>query len=366
MQCVKCELLYHSLSPHLQQIYTGFFLLRQRGLVSLHQKLNPKEIRYDSVAPHLKDAGKAHLSAFINENVRIHYDTHDSVEIPTSELNVCDFYFKRSYSQSYVQNLSVDQRKKVVPLGLNYFVLPNSFDQYALKRRQSLSDNYRSKIAELIRGMDVYDLTGFRPRLRVMEAAPNFDAPPQVMFLVAAYDPYDDENRSEEKIEERNHINETRARCIQLLKKELGPKFCGGFKSTRFTLKHYPDLVVPISWTSHKNYLQKLRTHSICVATTGLHGSIGWKLAEYVAFSKAIVAEKLLYKVPGNFERDENYLEFTTPEECVSAALKLVANDDLRALLAKNNASYYQQYVRPDALVLNSLRIAIKALDGVA
>jgi hypothetical protein len=59
-----------------------------------------------------------------------------------------------------------------------------------------------------------------------------------------------------------------------------------------------------------------LRDYPICVATTGLHGSIEWKMAEYIAVSKAIVSEELNYSVSADFARGKNCLDFTTPEEC--------------------------------------------------
>ena len=43
-----------------------------------------------------------------------------------------------------------------------------------------------------------------------------------------------------------------------------------------------------------------------------------------MAFSKAILTEKLIYGVPGDFESERNYLEFASPETCVDAAIRLV------------------------------------------
>jgi hypothetical protein len=107
-----------------------------------------------------------------------------------------------------------------------------------------------------------------------------------------------------------------------------------------------------------------LRSHPICVATTGLHGSIGWKLGEYVAFSKAIVSEKLVFGVPGDFAPEKHYIEFSSPEGCVEAAVRLVENRDLRARLMSNNAAYYRKYVRPDSLINNALTVALGTSYG--
>lgn len=57
-----------------------------------------------------------------------------------------------------------------------------------------------------------------------------------------------------------------------------------------------------------------VKESDICITTTGLHRSIGWKFAEYIAASKAIVTEKLNYspgtELKANFTR-EIYLVVT-------------------------------------------------------
>jgi hypothetical protein len=144
-----------------------------------------------------------------------------------------------------------------------------------------------------------------------------------------------------------------------LLKDALGPRFTGGFSHNRFTLEQYPDLLAPAGSTSQQNYLRTLQSFPICVASTGLHGSTGWKLAEYVAFSKAILSERLVYTTPGPFAPHRNYIEFTSPEECLSGALRLVEDTALRQQLMQSNAAYYGAYLQPDALVRNALTTAL-------
>ena len=104
-----------------------------------------------------------------------------------------------------------------------------------------------------------------------------------------------------------------------------------------------------------------VKESSICIATMGLHESIGWKFAEYVSASKAIVSEELHYEVPGDFQSGRNYLTFKTPEECVDQIDKLVKDEDYRYQMMVNNFNYYHQYVRPDRLVLNSLITILKS-----
>lgn len=360
MPAIACKLLYQSVSPHVQQLYTGFQLLHRGGLLRLRQERRRSAISYGSEAPHLQDAHHAHLDALLDENLRIHFDTHDAEEIPLRELEDCHVYFKRSYSPAVASSLPAALRRKVRPLGFNYRVLPDGMDLRAVRRALSLRGWSAETLATCKQAVDINNWFGFQPRVQLLQAPPDPGAEPNVLFLVAAYDPYDDPARSPEKIQDRISINETRARCVRLLKKALGRRFTGGFSHSRFAAKQYPDLVVPPGTTSQAQYFRTLQSYPICIATTGLHGSIGWKLAEYVAFSKAIVSERLLFQVPGSFAPGKNYIEFNSPDECANAAVRLVEDAELRRELMLNNAAYYRDRLRPDALVRNALQTALE------
>jgi hypothetical protein len=360
LSAISCRLLYQSSSPHLQQLYTGFQLLHRGGFIRLSQEARKTPCRYENDAPHLRDAGHAHLDALLDRRLRLHFDTHDAREIAVGELDSCDFYFKRSYLPAEVAALPANQRGKVLPLGLNYRVLPDTKDFFAIRRGLALHGISRASISAFKQALDTRNHFGFQPRLSLMESPPDPAAAPNVLFLVAAYDPYDDPQRSPEKIADRTFINETRARCIKLLREALGTRFLGGFGRSTFTLERYGDLVVPADATSQENYLKSLRTHPICIVSAGLHGSTGWKLAEYVAFSKAILCEQLVYETPGPFECGRNYLEFTSPEECLNGAVRLIEDAGLRQELMRNNAAYYRDYLRPDSLLKNALTQALE------
>jgi hypothetical protein len=366
MSVISCRLLYQSASPHLQQLYTGFCLLHRSGFLRLTQEPRRTAIRYRTDEPHLNGAGHAHLNAVVDGRLRLHFDTHDGHEIATGELDDCDFYFKRSYLPAAVESLPGHHRGKVVPLGLNYRVLPDVPDLFAVRRALSVSGFSRATLSTFKQALDVGNRAGFQPRLSQMEAPPEPTAAPNVLFLVAAYDPYDDPARSPQKIDDRLAINEMRARCIKLLKEELGPRFTGGFSRTHFTEANYAELIAAPESTSQDKYLRTLKAFPICVASTGLHGSAGWKLAEYVALSKAVLSERLVYDLPGGFTSGKNFIEFTSPEECVNGAVRLIEDAALRHQVMRNNWAYYRDYLRPDALVKNAISraIGLKAEQG--
>ena len=359
MQQISCTMLVHSMAGHLQQLYTGFTILQKKGLIRLSQRIIRNEARTADLPNHLRDAWQSYLRVIINDKIRLHYDTHDSWEVDAADLKNCDFYFKRSYSPSLIKGLG-KEKDKVFPLGMNYLVLANKLDYYAFQRTLNLT-NGMDMIKSIIYSLMPINLR-FSPRVDTMEASPDYDKPPKILFMAQAWDPYDDKDRSEDKIKERMTINETRAQCIELLRKEFKDDFCGGFAHTNYALKNYQNVLLPDkNLSSKKNYIRLLKSYPICIATSGLHGSIGWKMGEYIAFSKAILSERLNYKVPGQLISGRNYIEFYTPEDCVEKAKQLFLDRKLRNKLMTNNANYYQSHLRPDSLVMDTINVALSA-----
>ena len=119
--------------------------------------------------------------------------------------------------------------------------------------------------------------------------------------------------------------------------------------------------IVSPALTERKRYLRTLHAHDICIASTGLHESIGWKTGEYVAAAKAIVSEPLCYQVPGEFREGIHYLPFTTTEECLAAVQTLLAEPYKLFAMKKANEIYYSRYLRPDVLVKNTLEIVARS-----
>ncbi|ENO0816296.1 hypothetical protein PAK39_15700 [Proteus mirabilis] len=95
-----------------------------------------------------------------------------------------------------------------------------------------------------------------------------------------------------------------------------------------------------------------MKEHEICITSTGLHKSTGWRFGEFVAASRAIISEPLNYVVPGNFD---NYLPFNNIEELYLAIEKLVNDKELRYDMMKRNNIYYNNYLKPDRLILNTI-----------
>ena len=361
MGTIACRLISHSPGIHIRQVYTGLSMLHRSGQIELAQDVVAAPTTRPEAPQHLRDAIAAHAKVVVNDTVRVHYDLHDAQEIDARDLDDCDIYFKRSFSAVYVQGLERGA-DKVRPFGLNYYVLADFPDEFAARRALGLKGWPRGRMFALREALDADSWLTFYPRVRDLEHEPDPALPARVLFLATAYDPHDKPDRSAAKIEERIQNNEVRAQCIRLLRKELGPTFLGGFNHNHYAVSHYKDcLAVDPQVTEKKNYIATLKAFPICVATTGLHRSIGWKFAEYVACARAIVSEPLAYKVPGDLAPDRNYLEYCTPDECVSQTFKLAEDRDLMSEMMNANSLYYRTYLRPDVLMLNTLHAALSA-----
>ncbi len=349
MSKLNCEVIAYSNGGHVQQILTGYFLLKQENIINLKtkfEKIGFSDINKDK---HLVNAKDTHVKVIINEGITIYYDLHDSYEIDIEVLEGVDVYFKRSYMQSYIDSLKESESKKIFELGMNYLVYPTNIDF--------------SSIKNFLRGFNLPFVNTNFPKLKDIEefSIHKDKIDKKILFMARTWDPYDDKNRAKDKVEERKEINETRASCIRALRKEFGKDFEGGFSNTEYTRKNYKDCIFENSkLTRKREYINYLKQFPICIASTGLHGSIGWKFGEYVSMSKAIITEKLHYSLPGNFTNEKNYLDFTTADECVEQTLKVHSDNNLRLEMMNQNAKYYYQYLRPNSLVLNSILKAIE------
>lgn len=249
-------------------------------------------------------------------------------------LDDCDLYFKRSYSTQMNQTLGFGNRiKKIYPLGMNYMV--------------SCKGNPYSK--ENIQSM-LFMLRGDKPNSYF--TSDKFSCPViykedliRIIFYTRLWDGED-------------AINNTRIEIIRRLKKEFGDRFIGGIRDSELAHRIAPDIIVSKRQTERGRYLKLVHDSDVCIGTTGLHGSIGWKTAEYVAMGKAIVCEELQYEVPGDFLPGRNYIVFSNVEECVTAVEKLVNDSEYLYQMKLNNLWYYHQYLVPDRMIKRTLNIA--------
>ncbi|MFZ2647443.1 MAG: hypothetical protein WAX43_03785 [Lactococcus chungangensis] len=324
----------YSREQHISQILTGFIILKQEG------KINNLiiEKHYNAVC----NMPNEHIvEVVLNREIIIAYDVHDGYYFYKKEekakydnyIEKVDFYFQRSYNES--ENKLLNEPDKIFPLGLNYFVSCNNNPLTKIDFQSKNIHDFLASIQRRIAGRNLY--------VENFEKDPSKTKNiPKIIFITRTWGD--------------RKLDDFRADCIRKLKKEYGSSCVAGFKATKDTLVNYPDCVLPKKITKKSNYLKLMRESDICITTTGLHRSIGWKFAEYIAASKAIVTEKLNYSPGASLKVNENFLEFETSEELIKQVKKLVNNKKLLNNMKVLNSIYYKGYLKPEIIIWNSFK----------
>jgi len=365
---LQCVVIVNSNSRHIQPMLAGFNILSRNKIITLMSAFPGNFYKYKGRAYPVEKlkVDDVHFDVVINETVIIHYDLSDSNHINEEALEQCDLYFKRSFNLDKVESIKskVGQSicAKILPLGLYFLGVDNEFDCFSLSRSLKFS-GLATTFKEVIKQLDKKNRFMYTPRLKFFEQIPILAKNPRVLFLAKVWDPnYDGEYQlSESDKIDRQEINEMRVNCIRLLKDNFGNSFTGGIERSDFSQQYCKELVIKDDKvTERSNYIRLMQAHDVCIATTGLHNSIGGKFAEYIASSKAIVTEPLFYKLPGALKDEDNYMEFSTIDGCITSVTKLMDDSDLRLKMMVNNYEYYHNYVRPDKQVHISLITAFK------
>lgn len=341
----KIRLIIPTRVEHCAQIITGFLMLKEQGW-----DVEITDRSRDSSAPFYG------LPAVMAEyrGRKLFYDVWDGYQDPEDMklgLEYCDFYFRRSFSEEKNRELFPDDCQRVYPLGFNYYVThPGNPVHEPLWL--SMLRPLQGKTAERY----------FVPKVFEAGGEPRCANPPKILFLARLWS-REDWLEGDPANDEREKISQDRIEIIRTLRREYGDSFLGGINDCRLSRELAPDLIVPRELTERRRYLRVMQDCDICIGTTGLHGSIGWKTGEYVAAGNAIVHEQMRYSVTGDFREGVNYLSFRTAQECVEAVARLVEAPERIRAMKRANAAYYRQYLRPDMLIRNTLEIVDKVMD---
>jgi len=355
---LNCQLIVSENSNHLQQIYFGFQLLQNSGLINLKQTIDRSAAHFETNRTLPFGAQSGGLKLILNNSIHIYYDMADAQTIEDEKLTWCDFYFKRSFNNDIHASIT----SKILPLDLNYMVKPNTLNWQNLVRSYHLSSG-DERLKSCVRELDIYNKLTYSPRIYELQAKPNIGSPFKILFMCRLWEPEKDDHwqLTKEQQEDRIEINNVRVNCIRKLKQEFGEEFTGGLAPTAYAQENFSDVISSAAVTSKRNYIAQLKKYSVCISTTGLANSTGWKFGEYMALSKAIVSEKLHAQTAGNIQKDINYLQFDTADECVEQVHKLRSNRTLMEEMMQANYDYYLNHLSPDKLVMSSLHRAIKS-----
>lgn len=357
---MRVELFGYSQLAHVWQIYTGLGLLSLCGAIDL-------DVKPPSAGPGLASLADRTpqdlmgVAVVLNDSCKVFFDMRDDGGLPENVVAESDLYFKRSYRQA---DIPERWRAKVRPWGLNTEVHLDERDWWrlppprpprpALIRRVMHCWNSAVPIPALAVDRSRFCL----PTDAMLRCAPPLQLAPRVLFMTRAWDPDDNGGWAipPQQREQWLALNRMRAEIVVRLRRELGPAFTGGLERSAYALRHHGAAVLEDRTLSKKlHYLRALREHPICVTSIGLHHSNGWKLAEYLAMSRAIVTERLHYEVPYGLAAGTHYLDYEDPQGCVDRVLQLVGDAALRVRLMKSAQDWYAEHGAPDRVMAHAL-----------
>ena len=252
-------------AAHISGILAGFTLLAKRGKLTL---------RVQDVRQGNPLAREALLETKIDGRTVV-FDLMDGYfyNDPAAVLALfhrADVVFKRSFSEEKNRQFPGDIPAKLRPLGLNYYVTcPGS----PLEAERSA----KSRLKQWALSTRCYP-QDFEARLTRVRKKP------RILFLTRLWDPEEPAVQQYPDLQaEWRQVNADRIELLHRLQAAFPEQFTGGVSDNACARRQCPELILPDKLTGKRAYLHRMQHTEICVASTGLHGSTGWKLAEYVA-----------------------------------------------------------------------------------
>lgn len=350
---MKCVVKFSGVPLHLYQIIAGFTLLERKGEI---------ELKTERLKPDDEDILPYNMLEVVMDSKRIIYDMNDGYdnlsinqgdwrELYNGLLDRCDYLFKRSFNAQ--MNAQLKNFHKIKMTAPNFFVTIKGNLAHLPVPCDPKKEQFK-KLVRMVPGTEFYNGHCYEENFK---AQPIANKNPKILFMARLWDPKGEfeGQLNEEKSEERFQINEDRAKCIRLCKKEFGSKFFGGITPSEFARREYNDVVLGDTSVYRKDaYLKHMKSFDIHISTMGLHKSTGWKFAEYLAASKAIVCEPLFYESSGNLSDGKNYLSFRNETECVEKINELLQAERRHEMMVANS-EYYDENMKCERLVRNTL-----------
>jgi hypothetical protein len=280
------------------------------------------------------------------DGARLVLEVHDQSDkwcLPLLEW--CDVYAKRNIDPAITTPL----QHKIVPFGMNVACHSR---RSALAVLSAIAAAFPSGFRPRPKDIYLYLVT---PHWRDLEYHPDLPVNGNVLFQTRVWEPSDAPNDE--------GINDERIALLRALRVEFKHRFAGGLVHTSYSRKHYPELLTDVS-TRQPQYIQWAKQHGVAVYSRGLFGSTAFKMPEYLAASKCIVADRIRYELPAPLAHMPAY---DSPEACVVQCQNLLSKPSLMREQRHASWEYYNKYLRPPTAMRRLLDLALlrKSLSRV-
>ncbi len=350
-------------NAHISQIIAGFELLKKQGIIKIQSIAPENNFRSRGDYEHTSIVEVKTGNKLIAYDMADGYQSFHRKDVFDSQLERLDYYFKRSFDPEFHKGIKNEQ--KIKPLGLNYFCTckNNPYDKSetagvnlsAIKSRlinqKAQNETDYKKFESDGKKYDEYNLL-FLARIWDSSGI-NADSIQKTYPYLSKAEATAIADEWKESLET---VTRDRIKYIEELKSHFGDKIIAGISRDSFSQKKCPHLLVDDSVSDKLNYIKMIKKNFVCIASEGLHRSIGWKFGEYVAAGKAILTEKPAYVIPGGFEEDKNYIVYDSIGSLISKGEALLKDVGRIHLMESENRKYYGEHLSPDKLILDTLK----------
>lgn len=328
-------------------LYCGLYDLEQDGCIRM--RLRPRVSLHPSeVFAVVLEVTDTHTG----ETRRLAVDYRDNADVLCSrKLAEVDVYYKRNFIRGITDRVCPDgHAERLRPAGLSFPVRGVRERPYwalvvgglhrtelpVIRRslRATLGNFYKAGFASPMMVRRFLKEDDFRAS--VADATREI-----VLFQTKAYEPPPTSFADDTK-----QVNDDRAGTIRALREAFGDRFVGGFMPSEYAAREYPDCVSTLS-SEQADYSKVMRSARVCVYTRGLRDSPAFKLAEYMAAGRCIVAERLRTELPQPIEDGREAVFYDRMDELLGHCENLLSDPHSAERLSANALAYYQAEVRP-------------------
>lgn len=345
---------------HFSYVYAGLSELKALNIIDFEVCFNTSKrlgttstkdevLTFDSKRPQPKTSFYKIKDVSKKKSILIAIDLYDLAnQFSTEALETCDMVFKRNYEEKHVSCLPKKQRVKVQKFGLS---LPLFSSKPVSQRRVFygllintivLNTKWNRQLLSRINNTVSINLKEWN-YVKTSRQLANFNSliTPKSNVILFQTRCFPHENDEDVKA-----IHNQRYRIIKYLKDNFPDNFKGGFMPSKISLKKYSDALTNVP-TAQRLYMEAVKNAKIVIYTRGLANSPAWKLAEYLAQGKVILAERLTAQLPFLLNHGKELLYFDTLEELSLLVIKTLNDEALRNCLSANARLYYENHIDP-------------------
>lgn len=335
-----------SMDPYCKMNYSSFYIKGIKDIFGPIATFSFDEFKNDFVSTQcflfIVKSGK--------QRIKFAIDFHDDRKCELESLRWCDHYAKINLHHTTFQHLEESAPGDYEKIREKVFNIPPSFGIRFLNIPQTLSFcmklimfRRRSAIEQV---KDV--LRAYIKRLP-LEDYQNGNVKDNYVFFIASI-----------WHKTTAYINYPRANFIRACLKYKVVNFEGGFIDIGYDSSYmedvkslmYKDKKIPL-----KQFIDKTRKSAIVFNNPSVAYCHGWKLAEYLSMGKAILSTPLSNQLPVDLDHKKNIFIVEDNYEAISKGLSyLLENPEERKKLEREALIYWNQYVKPEAVINQILK----------